>query len=258
MPSGPLHDPRTTVSDDETRGDTPSPAAEPSSTDRRDRAVSRRGALAGASAVAGVALAGCAGRLPGDTADVGSELGRGDDTLRWEYPADAVAPGDESGGIGYASIRFRALDSAQNADRVAPVLRFRLNSTVADIAAGESYQDYRADWFRFWVGVPRTYREHAGLRVSVEPNAWPEIETTYGYRNALRELAVHAPDVREPGTVVVEGQFRSPEETLPRRLHCGFEVQASRSGLLGRTVHVRDRAVFDAAELDLPEGVSVS
>ena len=256
MLSGPLSDTPTRAP--EARGESLSPAAEPSSDDRRDRPVSRRSTLAGGSALASVALAGCAGRLPGDTADVGSELRRREDALRWEYPASAVGPEDDSDGIGYASIRFKALNSTRNADRVAPVLRFRLNSTVADIAAGESYQGYRVDWFRFWIGVPRTYREHAELRASVEPNAWPEIETTYGYRNTVRELAVRAPDVHERGTVVVEGQFRPSGETLPRQLHCGFEVQASRSGLLGRTVHVRDRAVFDASELDLPEGVSVS
>ncbi len=66
-----------------------------------------------------------------------------------------------------------------------------------------------------------------------------------------------APGVNAEGTIVVEGRFRPPGTTLPRQLHCRFEVQASEPGLFGRTVLADGRATFDVSELDLPEGVTI-
>jgi len=141
---------------------------------------------------------------------------------------------------------------------VEPALTFRLNSTVGDIAAGESYQGYQADWFRFRLGVPRRYDGVAGLRAFVQPNQWPEIRTTYGYRGPRRDLDVRVPDVNTEGTITVDGRFRPPSATLPRQLYCGFEVHASRPGPLGRAVVAAGREMFDLSTLDLPSGVTLA
>lgn len=146
---------------------------------------------------------------------------------------------------------------AADAGSVSPVLNFRLNSTVADIAAGESDKGYQADWFQFRIGVPRTDDGLSGLRTFVQPPQWPEVQTTYGSEGAMRELVVKAPSVNEEGTITVKGRFRPSGTALPRQLHCQFDVQASQPGPFGRTVLADGRATFDVSELDLPEGVTV-
>lgn len=256
MPARSLHEQRSSDSTSgATRGATlPEPAAE---SPGDGRSTSRRRFFGGVATAAGVCLAGCAGRLPGNTAGIDATTRTDGNTLLWDYPAGA-AEGDDSDGIGYASIRFRALDLAETDRSVKPTLQFRLNSTVGDIAAGEPYEGYQADWFRFRVGVSRTYDDAAGLRAFVQPKQWPEIETTYGYRDGRRLLVVMAPDVNEAGTITVDGQFRPTGATLPRQLYCEFEVQASQPGLLGRTVAAAGRETFDLSGLDLPDSIAVA
>ena len=222
------------------------------------RTVSRRRFLAGATATASVSLAGCTARLPGKAASVDSRTTRDGNTLIWAYPASAAESDQGFEGIGYAAIRFQVFNMAVDADSVVPALQFRLNSTVADLAAGKSYQGYQADSFRFHIGVPRTYDGAAGIRAFVQPPQWPDIRTTYGYNGGVRELAVQAPDVHEDGTIIVEGRFQPYDATLPSELHCGFEVQASQTGPLGRTVRADGRETFDVSVIDLPEGITTA
>jgi hypothetical protein len=131
------------------------------------RTVSRRRFLAGVTATASVSLAGCTARLPGKAASVDSRTTRDGNTLIWAYPASAAESDQGFEGIGYAAIRFQVFNMAVDADSVVPALQFRLNSTVADLAAGKSYQGYQADSFRFHIGVPRTYDGAAGIRAFV-------------------------------------------------------------------------------------------
>lgn len=136
-------------------------------------------------------------------ASVDSRTTRDGNTLIWASLASAAESDQRDEGIGYAAIRFQVFNMTVDADSVVPALQFRLNSTVADLAAGESYQGYQADSFRFHIVVPRTY-DGAGLRAFVQPPQWSDIRTTYGYNGAVRELAVQAPDVHEEGTIIVE------------------------------------------------------
>ncbi|SFR36848.1 MULTISPECIES: hypothetical protein [Halorubrum] len=261
MPLGPLHSHRSSNSSSEdyaSEDESSSGTADQVGPTTPTRTVSRRRFLAGVTATASVSLAGCTARLPGKAASVDSRTTRDGNTLIWAYPASAAESDQGFEGIGYAAIRFQVFNMAVDADSVIPALQFRLNSTVADLAAGESYQGYQADSFRFYIGVPRTYDGAAGLRAFVQPPQWPDIRTTYGYTGAVRELAVQAPDVHEDGTIIVEGRFQPYDATLPSELHCGFEVQASQSGPLGRTVRVDGRETFDVSVIDLPEGITTA
>lgn len=249
----------------ESSRDAHSPAREPEGPPKTTRATSPKGAptvsrrtfLAGGAAAASLGLAGCAGRAPGTTADIDVAARTDGSQLLWDYPARAVEDDEDSDGIGYAAIRFGVVDTVGPNTSVDPALTFRLNSTVGGIAAGSSYKGYQADWFRFRLGVPRSYDGLAGLRASVRPRRWPEIQTTYGYHNARRDLVVHAPHVHSDGTIVVEGRFRPPGTTVPRQVHCGFEVHASRSGPLGRRVLATGQELFDLSTVDLPDGITV-
>ena len=202
--------------------------------------------------MASVGSAGCGGRLP-TTTTADSVVRRDDATVVWAYPASAVRGDEDSEGIGYAAVEFDVSDRARNADEVLPTLAFTLNSTVGTTSAGEGYQ---ADRFRFRFGVPRTYDDTSGFRAFVRPNQWPAVSTTYGYDDGERALVVTAADVNTDGTVTVDGQFRSTDPTLPRRLRCGFEAKASQEGPLGRTVTVDGRTTLDVSTLDLPEGIT--
>jgi hypothetical protein len=237
-------------------GETPSVAGTPASCEASsDRSVPRRRFLAGVAATASATLAGCGGRLPDGVATVDATLRRDDATLTWAYPASAVEDDEDSDGIGYAAVGVGAVDRAPSVDRALPGLTFALNSTVGTIHAGAGFQEYRADWFRFRIGVPRSYDHVSGFQALVQPNQWPDLRVAYGYEGAVRELAVTAPEVDTDGTITIEGQFRSADATLPRQLYCGFEVQASQPGLAGRTVVADGRATLDVSTLDLPDGV---
>lgn len=223
----------------------------------RGRVASRRRLLACIGTTASVRLAGCSGRLPGNAVDVDVADRIEEGQLIWDYPASASEDGDSSG-IGYAAVRFRVVDVAGSGGPVTPALTFRLNSTVGDIAADESHQGYRADWFRFRLGVPRSYDGVAGLRAFVQPKQWPEIRTVWGYQDSRRDLVVHAPTVNTHGTITVDGRFRPTDATLPRQVQCGFEVRASRPDPFGRTVVAAGRDMFDLSTLDLPDGITLA
>jgi hypothetical protein len=260
MPLGPLHihshRSSNSSSEDYASEDEPSSGtADQVGPTTPTRTVSRRRFLAGVTATASVSLAGCTARLPGMAASVDSRTTRDGNTLIWASLASAAESDQGFEGIGYAAIRFQVFNMTVDADSVVPALQFRLNSTVADLAAGESYQGYQADSFRFHIVVPRTYDGAAGLRAFVQPPQWSDIRTTYGYNGAVRELAVQAPDVHEE-TIIVEGRFQSYDATLPSELHCGFEVQASQSGPLGRAVRADGRETFDVSVINLPEGIT--
>jgi hypothetical protein len=213
--------------------------------------------VAGSATALSLGLAGCAGRGPGTAAEVNVATRSENARIHWDYPARAVEGEADSDGIGYAAMRFRAFDAVGSEQSADPVLTFRLNSTVGGIAAGESFRGYQADWFRFRLGIPRTYDNLASLRAFVHPNQWPEIQTTYGYQGPRRDLVVYAPEVNTDGTITVEGRFRPSSPTLPRQLYCGFVVHASRPGLFGRSVLATDSELFDVSTLDLPDGVTL-
>lgn len=223
----------------------------------RTRVTSRRRVLAVLATTATAGLAGCAGRLPGEARSVDATARTDSDTVVWDYPADAVADGENFEGIGYAAVRLQALDVAETEASASAVLRFRLNSTVGRTGAAAPSDGYQADWFRFRIGVPRTYEDVSALRAFVQPTAWPALETTYGYRETFRELVVAAPDVHEDGTITVTGRLQPSGRTLPRRLRCQFAVQASQSSPLGRTVVADGTETFDLSALDLPRGVTL-
>jgi len=105
--------------------------------------------------------------------------------------------------------------------------------------------------------VPRSYDGVDGLRAFVQPPRWPEIRTTYGYRNSRRDLDVRVPDVNTDGTLTIEGRFRAPGATLPGQLYCGFETRASQRGPLERAVVADGAETFDLSTLDLPDGVTL-
>lgn len=220
--------------------------------------LSRRRLLAGAGAAASTGLTGCGGRLPGGPPARVDSVGEVEDgRVVWRYPAGAIE-GDEDDGIGYASVRFRVFDAlGGESDAVAPVLRFDCNSTVGRIAAGRGYRGYEADRFRFRIGVPRTYEDVAGLAALVRPPAWPEVRTTFDYRDAVRELDLLVPRVNSDGTIKVGGRLRPTRAVLPRQLFCSFEVRASRPGPVGRSVVADGRETIDLSTLDLPDGVTL-
>lgn len=222
-----------------------------------NQSISRRRVLAGAAATASVSLAGCGGRFPNSATTVDATTHRDGNALVWEYPASAVQANGDGDRIGYASIHLEAVDLAWDTDRVMPGLRFTLNSTVGDAGSSERAGGYQADWFRFRIGVPRSYDDTSSFRAFVQPNQWPELRVIYDYVDAVRELEVMAPDVDTDGTIRIEGRFQSSSTTLPRQLHCGFDVQASRSTMLGRTVTAGGRATFDVSTLDRPDEVTL-
>lgn len=260
MPPSTPHDRRAPAdADGPSSADDPPRTAPDSSTGRAERtpAVSRRGLLAGVAATTSAGLAGCAGRLPGDATSVDAADRLEDDTLVWDYPAAAVDDGGDGEGIGYAAVRLRALDVAPAAESTTAGLRFRLNSTVGEAGATTSADGYQADWFRFRLGVPRSFDGVAGLRAFVQPPPWPALEVTYGSRANLRELVVAAPTVDGAGTVTVEGRFQSSGAALPRQLRCQFAVQASQSTPFGRTLVAEGTRTFDLSTLALPDGVTL-
>lgn len=256
MPSGPLQKLRAPSRDSApptTDSETP-PGDSRVNPPKRDSPVSRRGFLTGSATAASIGLAGCAGRVPGTAATVDAASRIDGEQLIWDYPARAVEGEKNPDRIGYAAVQLRVLDTAGPEQPADPILRFSLNSTVGSI---EGYERYQADWFRFRLGVPRSYDDTTSLEASVQPIQWPEIQTTYGYHESRRDLVVYAPDVNSDGTIEIVGRFRPAGTTLPRQLYCGFEVHASRPSLLGESVVATDGEMFDVSTLDLPDGVTL-
>jgi hypothetical protein len=258
MPARSLPEPRANARPDDAVESTDTARNDPSqSPETTATGTSRRRFLAGGAAAITTGLAGCAGRVPGRAAAVDVAARIDDGRLIWDYPARAVDGDGSDDGIGYAAVGFEASDPSGPEQPADPVLRFGLNSTVGGIAADEPFEGYRADRFRFRIGLPPDYEDAASLEAFVQPTSWPELTTTYGYRGSSRELVVCAPEVGTAGTITVAGGFRPAGATLPRRLTCGFEVRASRPTPFGRSVVAADRRSFDLSAIDIPDSVTL-
>jgi hypothetical protein len=181
-------------------------------------------------------LSGCLSRVPGGRADAVDSVkleGEGGSQVLWKYPqTEAVSKGEEDG-IGYASV---TLEGKRNDGSE---LRFRLNSTVGEIAASPEYEDYQADWFRFRIGPPSAYTAQHVFEMSVQPPPWPDLDVGYDDRGGRKELVVEAKDVGSDGTVVFPVQFLSAGGVVPDTFVCSFAVQASEPGVLGETVRAQ-------------------
>jgi len=203
---------------------------------------SRRAFLAAVGAGTAAALAGCAGRLPGtDPEQVDTERTVEAGEISWEYP-----PNDDAEGIGYASVE---LDRDRTVERSPPAYRLTLNSTVRGSHASEPYTGYHADRFRFRVGPPAAYAARHGFEMRVQPPPWPEIALRYDRRGGRRALVVESEQFGSDGTITFDLLFVPGGDPAPQRLHCSFEVQASRSGPLGKTVSADGRGT-----IELPSG----
>ncbi|ELZ29238.1 hypothetical protein C475_03439 [Halosimplex carlsbadense 2-9-1] len=189
----------------------------------------RRAFLATFGTVTGAALAGCAGRLPGtDPKGVDARRTTEAGEISWEYP-----PNDDADGIGYASVE---LDRNRTGERSPSAYRLTLNSTVRGSHGSEQYEGYRADWFRFRVGPPAAYAARYGFEMRVQPPPWPELSLRYDRRGGRRALVVESEQFGSDGTITFDLLFVPGGSPAPQRLHCSFEVQASRGGALAKTV----------------------
>lgn len=198
----------------------------------------RRQLLAGAATAAVAGTAGCSalGRASLSTEVIEDS----DRRIAWGYPR---TDGDTSG-IGYAALSYDR--------RVAPgtsALRFTLNTTVADLSTVESYNGYEADWFRARVGTPGRYQqEHGDASIYVRPpGGWKEFGARYENGAAGRELVVEFRQIDTEGTIEIPLIVDPGGDPVPPSLRCSFEVQASKPGVLGRTVRASDagRLAFD-------------
>jgi hypothetical protein len=194
----------------------------------------RRRVLAGVSTALTGALAGCSGRVPGTgptrlDVETTVETDR-DPRLLWQYPQ---RDGDADG-VGYAAVEVDRVIRRENRP---PALHLTFNSTVGGIASADPYRGYHLDWFRFRVWPPTAYDGRVNHRVRVEPpGQWEGFSTYYDIRGNVRRTTVELRDVDTQGTIRVPAVFESGTDSLPDSLHCSFTVQASRSGLLGKTV----------------------
>lgn len=206
-----------------------------------DDRPSRRAVLASVGAATTTALAGCGGRIPGTgpqriDAEETTETDQ-DPRLVWQYPP---REGDTEG-IGYASVEARVL----RREGSAPEARLTFNSTIGGIASAEPYEGYQPDWFRFRIRPPETYDGGLAHAVRVEPpGQWEGFAAYYDVQGSVRRTTVELRDVDTQGTIQIPAVFDPGTDPLPDRLHCSFTVQASRPGLLGRTVRVADRGTL--------------
>lgn len=198
--------------------------------------ISRRRVLAGASAIAAAGLAGCSGQLPGaGPAELNTEttVERDQDPrLLWRYPP---REGDTEG-IGYAAVEADRI--IQQDDRPS-VIHLIFNSTIGGIASSKPYKGYHPNWIRFRIWPPAMYEGHINHHVRVEPpGQWEGFSTYYDIRGNVRRTTVELRNVDTQGTIMIPAVFDPGTNPLPDRLHCSFTVQASRSGVLGKTIRV--------------------
>lgn len=217
----------------------------PSTFPRGGDRVTRRRALAGLGTAVAGGLAGCTGRLPGTgpaRLDTETTVEHDQDPrLLWRYPP---REGDEKG-IGYAAVE---IDRVIRRDSRPPAIRVNFNSTVGRLAASEPYSGYRPEWFRFRIWPPATYDGRIDYHVRVEPpGQWEDFAAYYDVRGGVRRTTVELRNVGTRGTIAIPAVFDPGTNSLPDRLHCSFTVQASRPGLLGKTVRVADQ---DALSLE--------
>lgn len=209
-------------------------------------AVSRRRLLAGLGTGVSGMLAGCTGGLPGtgprqiDATQTVTER-----EIVWRYPP---TEGDTDG-IGYAAI---GIDRVSQRGAVDPILHMRFNSTVGGVAAGESYQEFEADWFRFRIGPPATYPSDQALDMRVQPPTWPRIELSYDHMSGSRHLVVESEHIGSAGTIEVPIVVAGGGEALPERLTVRSTVQASEPGVLDQPVRMTARGSLPLGPLDSP------
>lgn len=202
--------------------------------------IPRRRLLAGvATAVCG-SLAGCSGHIPGTEPDqIDAETTVENERVLWRYPP---REGDTEG-IGYAAVEVEQVIQREYS---APLLRLNFNSTVGGLASDEPYKGYRPDWFRFRVWPPMSYEGRLQYQFRVEPpGQWEEFSTYYDLAGSVRRSIIELQDVETQGTIIIPAVFDPGTQSLPDRLNCSFTVQASRPGLVGRTVRVSDQATLD-------------
>jgi len=212
----------------------------PSNETTNDETRTRRRVLASTGATAAVGLAGCSGRIPGTgPTEYGTETSVTDGRVLWRYPPRE----DDRDGIGYAAVEA---ERRERRGDLPPVLRLRFNSTVGRLAASDPYRGYEPDWFRFRVWPPGDYDGRLDYHFRAEPpGQWDGFSTRYDVRGAVKQAVVRLDDVNTQGTIVVPAVFDPGLNPLPGELRCSFTVQASRPGLLGRTVRVTDSATLD-------------
>ncbi|WP_254765921.1 hypothetical protein [Salinilacihabitans rarus] len=173
------------------------------------------------------------------------------DRILWRYPR---REGDKKG-IGYAAV---GIDHVARRDTQPPAIHFTCNSTVGRIAAGEPYSGYRPDWFRFRIWPPTAYEGRLQYHLRVEPpGQWEDFSAYYDIRDQVRRSTVELRNVDTQGTIMIPAVFDPGMKPLPEYLNCAFTVQASRPGLLGKTVRVADRDTLElgsSSERDAPTG----
>mgnify|MGYP000510096038 CR=1 FL=1 len=199
----------------------------------------RRTVLAGLGTALTAGLAGCSGRIPGTGPEtVDAETTVEDDRVLWRYPR---RDGDQEG-IGYAAV---TADRLLHRERLPPTLRLEFNSTVGGLAASDPYRGFHPDWFRFRIRPPGDYAARLQYAVRVEPpGQWEGFGASYDIQTGVREFSVELRDVDTQGTILIPAVFDPVIDDLPRQLHCSFTVQASRPGVFGETVRVRDSATL--------------
>lgn len=219
---------------------TPSPDASSSSEESEvtdNLSSARRQFLAALSTGVSAAVAGCTDVVP----DAGAEslsteiIENNARRIAWSYPARE----DDRDGIGYVGLqRRRSVPSDDDSSR----MRFRLNSTVAELSTISSYNEYEPDWFRVRLWTPIDYQQEHGLvSFLIEPpGQWEGFSTRYEHRGTHRELILEMRDISTKGTILVPFVLDSETDPLPTAVESAFTVQASKPGLIGKTVRASD------------------
>lgn len=213
----------------------------PSSENETTRTTRRRVLTAVGATTTGV-LAGCAGRVPGTgPEELPAETVTEENGVRWEFPSRD----SDTDGIGYASVTVEKLGREQ----LGPTLALDCNCTIGGLASSEPDENYTLDWFRFRFGPPPTFEGHGNFEVRVQPpGQWEEFSAYYDHRGARREFVIELTATVE-GTVITPCVFDSVVDSLPEKLYCAVTVQASRSGLFGKTVRTSDEETLTIGEL---------
>lgn len=204
-----------------------------------DSRVFRRRVLAGFGAVVASAFAGCSGQLPGtEPAQLDTEMTverDQDPRLLWQYPP---REGDKEG-IGYASVEADRI--IQEEGRPSEIY-LNFNSTIGRLVSNKPYKGYHPDWFRFRIWPPSTYEGRINHHVRVEPpGQWEDFSTYYDTQGNVRRTTVELQNIETQGTIIIPAVFDPGTNPLPDRLHCSFTVQATRSGVLEKTIRVADQ-----------------
>lgn len=207
--------------------------------------ITRRRLLSGFGTAVLSGLAGCNGQVPGTgPSQIDAETTVEDARVVWRYPP---REGDKEG-IGYAAVE---IDRVIRREDSRPLLQLSFNSTVGRLASNEPYKGYRPDWFRFRIWPPSSYEGRLGYQFRVEPpGQWEEFSAYYDIQGSARHSIIELQEVNTQGTIIIPAVFDPRMQSLPDQLHCSFTIQASRPGLLGKTVRVSDQASLGFNESD--------